>query len=93
MPLAQKYCQGCWSPSSLPLALRMARAGIMVAKMPANSAATSRMGPQAKPFSPRRPLGVVHRESAAMASMPASWNNGCKRRVPDASSTAATPPR
>ena len=47
-PVIQKNCHGCVTPSSLPLALSIARAGIMVRNIPMNSFATSAIGTNVK---------------------------------------------
>jgi hypothetical protein len=77
MPVSQKYQMSLGWPSglvtsatsgamapSLPT-LRMAIAGAMVMKMPANSLATSSMGPQLKEFSDRL---LSERASAQIAT-------------------------
>lgn len=44
VPVTQKDCHGCFRPRSPPLASRMARAEIIVAKILAKITATSTMG-------------------------------------------------
>ena len=44
IPAAQKKCHGRTTPSSPPRAERINRAGIIVAKIPANRMATSLIG-------------------------------------------------
>ncbi len=78
-PVSQKYMTFTGWPSwvtiwiterSAPFspAFRMAMAGIMLTKMPANSLATSAMGPQLKSFLMRDSGSVSFRDSPAMTS-------------------------
>ena len=67
MPEAQKNCHGARTPSSPPRSRSRSSAGIMVRKIPANSTATSTIGPAEKPLSRRMRAGVSLSETAARA--------------------------
>jgi len=75
-PVAQKNCQGWVSPSSSPRASRMARAGIIVAKIPAKMIATSWIGAQENSFSSRGRLGPNVSERAIIATYRSSRRYG-----------------
>ena len=88
MPVAQKYIASTGSPlrltastigASAPAvpARRIAIAGMMVRKMPANSLATSTIGNQLNSLASRVARGVSHQEAAAISSSSRSRRMFC----------------
>jgi hypothetical protein len=89
MPVAQKYITFTGSPPSftksttgasapaLP-ARKIAIAGMMVMKIPANSFATSMIGNQLNSLALRVTFGVSHHDAAAISSRSASRARFCK---------------
>ena len=75
-PLAQKYCQGWVSPMGPPFACNSASAGIMVAKMPAKSTATSTIGAQQKWLEALGPRGPSLSERIAKTTRMTSRTKG-----------------
>src|SRR6266581_1151943 len=68
-PDIQKNCHGSFKSSDTALACRISRAGIIVMKMPRNSAATSAIGWKWKWFAWLTARGVVYHENTAIVSM------------------------
>src|SRR5262249_36690271 len=93
VPDSQKNCHGYRKFSDAARASRISSAGIIVMKMPRNSAATSAIGWKWKWLDLCTPLGVVNQESSAIVIMMLSWMPLGHSKYPLNIAAAITPMR